>query len=62
MCEVEFALGNKKEFSSSTIQYTLNNLLKESFNYKIEESEMDLALGCLSAAIEYMNLKHGKQK
>jgi len=36
--------------------------LKESFNYKLEESEMELALAALSAAIEFMHLKTGKQK
>jgi hypothetical protein len=36
--------------------------LKDSFNYKLEESEMELALAALSAAIEHMNLKSGKQK
>ena len=62
MCEVDFAAGNKKDFSSSQINHTLNSLLKESFNYKLEESEMELALAALSAAIDYMNLKSGKQK
>ncbi len=62
MCEVDFAQGNKKDFSTNQIQHTLNSLLKESFNYKLEESEMELALAALSAAIEHMNLKSGKQK
>ena len=62
MCEVDFAVGNKKDFSSNQINHTLNSLLKESFNYKLEESEMELALAALSAAIDYMNLKSGKQK
>lgn len=62
MCEVDFAAGNKKDFSSNQINHTLNSLLKESFNYKLEESEMELALAALSAAIDYMNLKSGKQK
>jgi hypothetical protein len=62
MCEVDFAIGNKKDFSTNQIQHTLNSLLKESFNYKLEESEMELALAALSAAIEHMNLKSGKQK
>lgn len=60
MCEVEYALGNKKDFSANNINHTLNSLLKESFNYKMEESEMELALAALSAAIEYMHLKTGK--
>ena len=62
MCEVDFAIGNKKDFSTNQIQHTLNALLKESFNYKLEESEMELALAALNAAIDHMNLKSGKQK
>ena len=62
MCEVEYVMGNKKDFSSNQIQHTLNQLLKESFNYKLEESEMELALAALSAGIEYMHLKATKQK
>lgn len=62
MCEVDYALGNKKDFSTNQIQHTLNSLLKESFNYKLEESEMELALAALAAAIDHMNLKSGKQK
>jgi hypothetical protein len=37
-------------------------LLKESFSYKLEESEMEIALAALAAAIDHMNLKSGKQK
>ena len=62
MCEVEFAVGNKKDFSTNQIAHTLNSLLKESFNYKLEESEMELALAALAAAIDHLNLKSGKQK
>lgn len=62
MCEVDFAPGNKKDFSTNQIQHTLGSLLKESFNYKLEESEMELALAALNAAIDHMNLKSGKQK
>jgi len=48
MCEVEFAFAqNKKDFSSTSIQHVLGTLLKENFSYKVEESEMDLALGSL---------------
>ena len=60
MCEVDFAVGNKKDFTTNHIQHTLNSLLKESFNYKLEESEMELALAGLSAAIDVMNLKSGR--
>jgi DNA mismatch repair protein MSH2 len=62
MCEVEYSIGNKKDFSTNQVQHTLNSLLKESFNYKLEESEMELALAALSAAIDHMNLRSGKQK
>jgi len=62
MCEVDSVIGNKKDFNTSQIQQTLNSLLKESFNYKLEESEMDVALAALSAGIDYLNLKNGKQK
>ena len=62
MCEVDFIVGNKKDFTVFQIQHTLNTLLKESFNYKIEESEMELALGGLHAAIEHLNMASGKQK
>lgn len=62
MCEVEYSIGNKKDFSTSQVQHTLNSLLKESFNYKLEESEMELALAALNAAIDHMNLRSGKQK
>jgi DNA mismatch repair protein MSH2 len=61
MCEVEYTVGNKKDFSSNQVQHTLNSLLKESFSYKIEESEMELALAALSAAIDHMNLKTGSK-
>lgn len=62
MCEVEFAAGNKKDFSTNQVQHTLNQILKESFSYKLEESEMEIALASLAAAIDAMNLKSGKQK
>ena len=57
MCEVEFVLGNKKQFDYNQIHSNLSNLLKDNINYKIEESEMELALGCLQAGVDYMNLK-----
>lgn len=57
MCEVEFAFAdNKKDFNSQHIQLAMNTLLKQSFAYMIEESEMDLALGALNAGIISMNL------
>jgi hypothetical protein len=57
MCEVYHLIGNKKDFHSKNIQHNLNILLKDNINYKIEESEMELALGCLQAGIDYMNLR-----
>jgi len=57
MCEVEFAFAaNKKDFTSTNIQHILGTLLKENFSYKVEESEMDLALGALQAAIDSLGL------
>jgi len=48
MCEVEFSFANnKKDFGITNINHTLGVLLKENFAYKVEESEMDLALGAL---------------
>jgi len=48
MCEVEFSFsGNKKDFYTNNIQNVLGTLLKENFAYKVEESEMELALGAL---------------
>ena len=57
MCEVDFAFAdNKKEFSNANIQSTLAPLLKDSFAYKLEESEMEHALGALNAGIFHMSL------
>lgn len=57
MCEVEFSFsGNKKDFYTNNIQNVLGTLLKENFAYKVEESEMELALGALQAAIDSMGL------
>ena len=57
MCEVDFTFSdNKKEFSHVNIQTTLAPLLKDSFAYKLEESEMELALGALNAGIFHMSL------
>lgn len=57
MCEVDFTFSeNKKDFTSSRIQFTLTPLLKENFAYLLAESEMELALSSLNAAILEMNL------
>ena len=52
MCEVDFSFSeDKKAFSNANIQSTLAPLLKDSFAYKLEESEMEHALGALNAGI-----------
>lgn len=57
MCEVDFVFAeNKKDFSCANIQLAMNTLLKGSFSYMIEESELELALGALNAGIAHMNL------
>lgn len=58
MCEVDHLFITKKEFNSNpgNIKDALQNLLKDDANYKIEETEMQMALGCLSAAITHMKL------
>ena len=59
MCEVEFAFSqDRKHFNASGIQMRLTPLLKENFAYLLSESEMDLGLGALSAAIENMPSLH----
>ena len=62
MCEVDHVIANKKDFEIKNIQSTLNVVLKDNMNYKIEESEMELALGCLQAGIDYLNLRSGNSK
>jgi len=62
MCEVDHILANKKDFDIKNIHNTLGVVLKDNINYKIEESEMELALGCLEAGIEHLNLRSGNQK
>lgn len=62
MCEVDHVMANKKDFEIKNIQSTLNVVLKDNMNYKIEESEMELALGCLQAGIDYLNLRSGNSK
>lgn len=62
MCEVEHIMASKKDFDVKNIHNTLGIVLKDNINYKIEESEMELALGCLEAGIEHLNLRNGNQK
>lgn len=57
MCEVDFTFAeNKKDFTCANIQQAMNTLLKQSFAYMIEESELELALSALNAGIAHMNL------
>ena len=57
MCEVKFKLSDKKsDFSSKEIETTLMPLLKEKFDHKIQESQLEMALGALNAGIKQMNL------
>ena len=57
MCEVKFKLSDKKsDFSSKEIETTLMPLLKEKFDHKIQESQLEMALGALNAGIKHMNL------
>ena len=62
MCEADHLVGNKQDFSSKNITHTLSSVLKDNINYKIEESEMELALGCLEAGISHLNIRAGNQK
>ena len=57
LCEVDFSFpDNKKQFSSQGIENALEPLLKEKFEYKMEESELELALGALNAGIMHLAL------
>jgi DNA mismatch repair protein MSH2 len=57
MCEVEFAFAqDKKDWDAKHISLSLDQLLKQSFAFMIEESKMELALSALNAAIEAMRL------
>ena len=57
MCEVEFIIGNRKDFDHRQVNSSVGSLLKENINYKIEESEMELALSSLNAAVNYMSIR-----
>jgi len=57
LCEVEHAFTqNKNDFAADGVDLLLGTLLKEKFEYQVEESEMGLALGALKAAIDTMGL------
>ena len=57
LCEVDFSFpDNKKWFSCQEIENKLQPLLKERFEYKMKESELELALGALNAGIMHLSL------
>jgi hypothetical protein len=58
MCEVDFSTcnNNRQDFEPKNVQNVLKTLLKDNINYKIEETEMAVALGALNAAINKMDL------
>lgn len=59
MCEVDFGFSSdkdKKEWDAKHVQLSLDQLLKQSFSFMVEESKMELALSALNAAIEHMRL------
>lgn len=59
--EVEMHIGARKDFTAMSVQHTLNSLLKEQFNYKMQENDMDTALAALNAAIETCGLRSMQQ-
>ena len=61
MCEVEHVAGNKKDFDPKGAIVSLQALLKDNLNYKLEEADMDLALGCLEAGVQFLNIRAKKQ-
>ena len=46
----------KKEYDSTNIVDTLGRVLKDNLSYKLEETGMALALGCLAAAVNHLQL------
>ena len=59
MCEVEFVSSRDTPNGSKDFEKNLSNLkflLKTDINHKMQESEMDLALGCLNASIIQLKL------
>jgi DNA mismatch repair protein MSH2 len=63
MCEVDFSFSaDRKDWDHKDVHISLEQLLKTSFSFMIEESRMELALQALNAAIETMKLKnYGEQ-
>ena len=67
MCEVDFQFStDKKEWDPKNVNLALDKLLKDSFAYQVEESQMELALSALNAAISHSKLvdlcQNSKQK
>ena len=67
MCEVDFSFSqDKKEWDPKNVSLALDQILKTSFSFMIEESKMELALSALAAGIESMKLtsfgEAGKRK
>lgn len=57
MCEVEFNFSDdKKEWDSKAATIALDSLLKQQLSFMLVESEMELGLQALNAAIETMRL------
>ena len=57
MCEVDFQFSSdKKEWDHKNVGLALDKLLKDSFAYQVEESQMELALAALNAAISHSKL------
>ena len=57
LCEVDFCFSDdRKQFQCKEIETTLAPLLKESFDYNMEESTLELALSALNAGINNMHL------
>ena len=48
----------KKDFDlkQNEVLNSLRNLLKDNINFKLQETEMTTALGCLGAGIKFLNL------
>jgi len=64
-CEVEFTVGNKKDFTTKDAELMLSSLLSNSIQYYDEEISKDLSLGALRSAINFTDIhsnraNHGK--
>jgi len=59
---IDHQLVNKKEYDAANASDMLRSLLKDDLNHKLEETEMSLALGCLSAAVSHLRLHSSGEK